>query len=65
MTLCVVSIESNTRAHALRNVSNRERKGWLGEIISSLQLRMEIPGVTEHNGAKNINSINNMIVHVV
>ena len=37
----------------------RERRDWLGERISCLQRRMEIPGVTERNGAKNINSINN------
>ena len=44
----------------------QQRKGWLGERISSLQRRMEIPGVMERNGAKNINFVNNnMIVHVV
>ena len=45
---------------------SRERKGWLGERISPLQRRMEIPGVIERNGAKNINRVNNNnIVHVV
>ena len=63
-------IELNTRTYALglSKVGSREResKGWLGERISSLQRRMEIPGVMERNGAKNINYVNNnMIVHVV
>ncbi len=49
--------------YALCNVSSRE--SWLGGRISSLQCRMEISGATERNDAKNINSINNIIVHVV
>ena len=44
----------------------RERNGWLGERFSPLQRRMEIPGVMERDGAKNINIVkNNTIVHVV
>ena len=43
----------------LSNVDSGERKGWLGERISSIQRRMEIPGVMERNGAKNINCVNN------
>ena len=47
-------------------IAERERKGWLGKRISSLQRRMEIPGVMERNGPKNINCVNNnRIVHVV
>ena len=54
------------RSQELSNAGSGEGKGWLGERISSLQLRMEIPGVMERNGAKNINCVNNnMIVHVV
>ena len=61
MTLCTVRTESNTRTYALSNVGSGERKGWLGERISSLQRRMEIPEVMEHNDAKNINYKNNNI----
>ena len=43
-----------------------ERVFWLGERISFLQRRMDIPEVTEFIGARNINNVNkNMIVHVV
>ena len=66
MTLCTMRIELNIRTHALTNVDSRERKSWLGEKMSSLQRRMEIPGEMEGNGAKNINCVNNnTIVHVV
>ena len=66
MTLCTMRIELNTRSHALSNSGSREREGWLGERICSLQQCMEITGVMERNGAKNINCVNNnTIVHVV
>ena len=47
------------RTQELSNAGGGEGKGWLGERISSLQLRMEIPGVMERNGVKNINCVNN------
>ena len=47
---------------ALSKAGSTEKKAWLGERISSLQRRTEIPGVMERNGAKNINSVNNNMI---
>ena len=59
-------IELNTCIYALSNVGSRQRERGLGERISSLPRRLEIPGVMERNGARNINNINNnTIVHIV
>ena len=58
-------IKLNTRTHALSNARSKERNGWIAERISSLLRRMEMQGVMERNGARNINSVNNMVVHVV
>ena len=53
-----------SRSHELSNDGRKERV-LASKKISSLQGRMKILGVMERNGAKNINSVNKMIVHIV
>ena len=65
MILSVMSIELNTRTNVLSSTGSREKGLVKRENLFSLQRRMEIPRVTERNGVRNINSIYNIIVHVV
>ena len=65
MILSVMSKELNTRTNVLSSTGSREKGLVKRENLFSLQRRMEIPRVTERNGVRNINSINNIIVHVV
>ena len=66
MTLGMVRLGLNTHAVVLMNLVMPVGERVLArERISSLQQRMEIPGVTECNGAKNIYSVNNNTIVLV